>query len=215
MRFLHGVLILFVSCGCVHTTPKETVAQLELPVNSGVAMLTLGDIDDETVPPLVAQIRASNRIADIKIIMIEIDSDGGIVSSGQTLSKAIERSAKPVVCVVDGTAASMALYVLESCDVRVVTARSMLMGHAPAYIGRISAQPNKLDAETVALKLLERSMAIHITAKAELTVDEYLAKTNGRDWWFGPDEALTDGLVDYVVPDYDTAVMATIGMAKS
>src|SRR3954466_93310 len=64
-------------------------------------------------------------------VLFEINSPGGDVDAGFALAKTIEDSPAPVVCVFDGEGMSMAFYILQSCALRLMTPRSLLLIHKP------------------------------------------------------------------------------------
>jgi ATP-dependent Clp protease protease subunit len=131
-------------------------------------------------------------------IFLEIDSEGGEVDAGFALTKAIEASPVPVICIVDGQAASMAFYVLQSCDVRAMTPRSSLMMHQVTLIGAIKA--SNIKALQKQIDTYNKAMVGQCAAKMKLTSAQISAKIADGDWWMGTDEALEVGAIDSVVP---------------
>lgn len=141
------------------------------------------------------------------LIIVEINTPGGEVMAGFDMARAIERSKPPVACVVDGMAASMGLYILQSCDIRVMTTRSLLMGHQPATQG--GGQPDDFEGGKEILTALNHSMAAHIVHKMKITRDEYEARiAHGHMWWMPSDEALSIGAIDLEVESVDLFIMA-------
>lgn len=157
-----------------------------------------GVINEETVDPLIAQIRSANR-AGLKRIVLEINSPGGVVDDGFRLVKAIERSKAPVICVVDGDAASMAFYLLQSCTDRVMTKRSTLMAHGPALGGNFYGRANDWKAIADYLRISEDALIEHMVHRMKMTVPEFKAKIEHGDWWMGWAEAFDVAAVDRVV----------------
>jgi ATP-dependent Clp protease protease subunit len=131
-------------------------------------------------------------------IIIHIDSPGGSVYAGQEMAKAIEASTVPITCVVDGMAASMGLYILQACDYRTMTARSLLMAHGPST-QNASGTAADLAAESDLLLKLSRALAHHIVRRTVYTVDQYLAIIARGDFWIGCETALELGFVDEII----------------
>lgn len=136
----------------------------------------------------------------IKTVVVEIDSQGGSVAAGMLIAKDIERYPGVVVCVVDGQAMSMALFILQSCDVRVMTPRSVLMAHQPST--RTSGQPTVIQDTAEYLKRLNIAMAKHITRRSNISLEYYLNRIqHGQEWYMAFDEAVQYGFVDLVYTD--------------
>lgn len=93
--------------------------------------LFLGPVTEEGIAPLMKGLREA--IANHEdIVYIEIDSPGGSVSAGlqlQALMRKAEKAGVETVCLVDGHAASMAGFLLQECDVRMMTRRSDILYH--------------------------------------------------------------------------------------
>jgi len=157
---------------------------------------------DSPVEPMAVAVFAlelqRHIMAGDRNVVVELDTPGGMVSAGREMAKAIEDSPVPVVCVVDGMAASMGLYILEACDVRVMTRRSILMGHEPS--GSFTGQPTEAGNAKARLEALSKMLAAHIVAKSKMSVAEYLEKTSGgTELCLSFDEAERLGLVDFTV----------------
>ena len=142
-----------------------------------------------------------------KAIILEIDSPGGLVSSGLLVSRAIEESPAVVVCIVDGSAGSMAFYILQSCDIRLMTKRGRLMTHEPALhldedYYSLSELRDLADQQYVS----DESFAAHCRARLNVTPEEYRRHVERRLWVMDWREALRVGAVDQVVPDVASVV---------
>jgi ATP-dependent protease ClpP protease subunit len=105
------------------------------------------EIDSEVAEQTVAIFTMINAEPDrFPAVLFEINSPGGSVA-GFRIAKALEDSEVPVVCVVDGLAASMAFYILQSCDTRLMTGHSLLMAHEPSMFSMNA--PTALDLGAV------------------------------------------------------------------
>lgn len=134
------------------------------------------------------------------VLIIDINSPGGSVWSGFEVAKAIENAKVKIVCVADGEAASMAFYLLQSCPVRYMTKRSMLMTHNPSIaIDNDRVTPTELAKLMSTLATLANAMAEHCASRLHMSVDAYKNKIDGRDWNMNWQEALAVGAVDHVV----------------
>lgn len=147
--------------------------------------------------------RTLDKLAESKpkVIRVIISSGGGELGAGLEMAKLIERFPAKVVCVVDGVVASEALAIFQSCDVRQMTARSILMGH------RVSA---KIDAHMGEDELRNAANDLHVSslamanatcAKSKMTPAEFMARTEGgKEIHLDAPESLKDGFVDAVIP---------------
>jgi ATP-dependent protease ClpP protease subunit len=168
------------------------------------------DINEQTVADAI---KALDDAKDAKAIVFEINSTGGSVTAGFKLVKAIENMRVPVTCVVDGLAASEAFYVLQSCPVRVMTARSQLMVHEPLFM---YSPPNMVEplrltrSELLHLSreqdALANSWTAHAGARLKIPLADLRKRIRWSDWNMAADEALKIGAVDEVVPSLKTVI---------
>ena len=139
------------------------------------------EINGSTVDKLIGEINQANT-DHASSILIEIDSPGGSVMDGMRLQKVIERSEAPVVCVIDGMAASMAFSVEQSCSVRAMTSRSFLMMHEPS--GQVAGQPTKVSNGLALMKVLTNAMIEHCRARTNMSFADFKSKIiDGREFW--------------------------------
>ena len=151
------------------------------------------EISDKTVAPLVAALDGARGR-----VVIEIDSPGGEVEAGWQLVRAIERSAAHVVCVVDGEADSMAFVVLQACDERVITERSLLMAHEAA--AGVRGQPDDIQNGLNHLRRINEQLVRFCARRMGMRWQRLSAMiAHGRELWLGPEEALRLHAVDRVV----------------
>lgn len=145
------------------------------------------------------------RIAGADAVIVEINSPGGSVSAGFKMAKAIEESPLAVVCIVDGDAASMAFYLLQSCDLRVMTDRSVLMAHEPSAMvmfagGQAKSWKRLGDNMSSALTVTAKAMNHHMARRMRVSYAEFCKRiADGREWWFDSMDAGKYGAVDLVV----------------
>ncbi len=134
--------------------------------------------------------------AETEFVVLVIDSPGGLLTASRDISRIIESSHKKIVCVVDGLGASGAYYLLQSCGLRLMTARSNLMLHE-AFV----PSPQEPEAnEALALSAVNSSMAWQQCHRLRISIPECHAQySNGREWWLTPQEAVAVGAVDGIV----------------
>ena len=157
------------------------------------------DVNDLSVGMTIDAMAAATR-AGAEAIIIEFNTPGGSVDAGFHLSKAIENSPIPVICVVDGEAASMGTYLLESCSTRIMTKRSYLMFHQPGIRGNIGGSKEEFQNIADLLRALETGMVEHLVARMNITAEDMLKKIEGgKQWWMNWREALKIEAIDCAV----------------
>lgn len=156
-------------------------------------------VSEASAKELVEWIDAANS-EKLEGLVIEFDTPGGSVDAGKKISKAIEGSKIPIYCLVDGDAASMGFYILQSCPVRLMTQRSVLMAHDPSMRGG-GGQSQDMQNAADALKALSDAMAQHYCHRLKMSLKSCRAKfDHGLEWWMGWKEALEVGAVDKIAP---------------
>jgi ATP-dependent Clp protease protease subunit len=158
-------------------------------------------VDDRSVEKAIREMGWAKE-DDAEGIIFEIDSPGGMVDAGFKLGKKFEESEIPVHCVVDGDAASMAMYILQSCTTRAMTPRSQLMFHQPSISGLISGRHNNFKNLSERLRTLESAMVWHVVRRSKVSPKEMKARiSGGGEWWFDAEEAGSRQFVDSVYED--------------
>jgi ATP-dependent protease ClpP protease subunit len=205
--FVFFALFIFLS-SCSHSATNVKTSRNSLAASismSGVAFKVAEvpfttAVTPDAVVAAIARINAVQNNHDI--ILMEINSPGGAVWSGVELSKVIERSRIPVVCVVDGMAASMGYYLLQSCHVRVMSKRSILMIHEPSITSFGGNNPGQLQDLTKRLRALSRAMVEHMALRLLISADELEERIRRTDYWLDWQEAVEIGAVDFTVDRY-------------
>lgn len=196
MRLTAILTLVAFSCSTSASTLRENVAIVNSSAPTlGVPYLEFDREVSGSSVGMAMQWLEENR--DEKVVVIEWDSPGGSVFAGFALSKAIAKHPATVVCVVDGMAASMAAYLLESCDVRLMTRDSLIMFHEPSASGAGKAGEFEELART--LRAINEALVAHCVAKMNITEEEFVEKTDGKDWWLSYKKALEFRAVDGVV----------------
>ena len=199
---MRGLFVaLFLSLGCANVPAEyangEYYAAEGTPAGASQLYL-VGPVTTELASKVATGIIQAAERGD-KVVVIHIDSPGGSVYAGQVLSKIMEAAPLQVVCKVDGMAASMAFYLLQSCDLRLMTERSILMAHEPSL--QISGRGNKdwFKAHYEELLVLGEAMGRHQSRRLKITHEEFMRRIDNRDWNMDSTEALEVGAVDAIV----------------
>jgi ATP-dependent protease ClpP protease subunit len=165
-------------------------------------------IDEDTVKTFGKFIAAATA-AKPDLIMVELNTPGGSMDDGHEMSRMIEHTPVPVVCIVDGTSASMGMYILASCDIRVMTKRSQLMIHQVHLMvpqGHIISDVSNENAASI-IQVATRAYIEWVSHRFKNTpVASILQRISfGREWWMNWEEAIRIGAIDKAVdvsPDH-------------
>lgn len=129
---------------------------------------------------------------------ININSPGGGVFAAYDMFAAIEKHGD-VTCVVDGMAASAAFAVLQSCQHRTMTARSLGMAHDAAIGGLIGGQSLLFRNIAERLRVISEAMAHQVCQRATMPYAACRSMfADGREHWVTAQEALAEGFADSV-----------------
>lgn len=145
-------------------------------------------------------------LLDVQEITLRINSYGGSVSDGIAIHNAIKRHKARVNVVIEGVAASIASLIAMAGDTVEIADNAQMMIHAP-WGGAVGNATELRDMADM-LDGWAESMAVSYAAKSGRDKSEIMALLiDGKDHWFGAEEALAQGFVD--------AVVAPIPMAAS
>lgn len=214
-----AIALLLIGCATTHCTkpaeeptPAPSVVQTaQAVVRKLVSPTTIqlnGGIDDakaaEFIPALLEACAAHDHVS------LEINTEGGFTEAGFRIAKAIEDCGAPVDCIVDGNAQSYGFYLLQSCRIRAMTRRSVLMMHEMLYPNLQFYFANRFKLEDYArnLEIGSRAMAEHYQHRMEIPIEVILQKTYRQDWLMGWQEAVQYHAVDYVFVGTQEAVRA-------
>ncbi len=189
----------FTSSGLRMDVSKET-GILPSKTNHYVPKITFeAEVDADTVDQAITLLKALAE-QNAEAIIIEWNSPGGSVEEGFRLAKQIENSPVPIICVVDGSAASMAAYLQQSCHVRAMTKRSTLMIHEPAMGARFSGQQTEWRSIADWLSAMTKAMVEHMCRRTKILPADMENKIRGGSmWWLAWGEAQSLGLIDIAV----------------
>jgi ATP-dependent protease ClpP protease subunit len=187
MRFIAIFTALCFSCSTSHAAEKQVVLS-----NSEYVYEFNTDVNAMSAMFLVDWLKEK----DGHDVVIVIDSPGGSVGAGFEIIKAIEKHQGEVICKVEGPgiAASMAAALLQSCDKRIMSKRSLLLLHEPS--SGAGGKPGEIKEQAETLEVFSRMLAEQYCLKSKWTAEELLEKMRGHDLWLGYKEAIELGFAD-------------------
>jgi len=138
-----------------------------------------------------------------KVITARINSYGGSVTDALAIYNALKRHSATVNVEIDGIAASSASLIAQAGDYVGIAANARIMVHAP-WAGLAG---NAKDMRDMADKLdgWAESMASAYVNDSMTHADALALLTDGKDHWYGADEAVAAGLADNVTDALDVA----------
>lgn len=197
MRYFNTFLaILLTLSNCATTKTAQATPHKPEPIEA----LLVGYVNDSMAAGLAADFMLMTP--QTPFVLLHVNSVGGEVRAGYLIAKMIEEAPVPVVCLVDMEASSMAFYILQSCDVRMMTKRSHLMMHQPYTSLPEDIDPAEKRRIENDMRVIRYGFAEHISKRLGITAEEYLAILEAeRDWAFTWKDALKWNAVDLVVED--------------
>ena len=180
-------LFLLLATACAAVPKPEAMAPGEC-----VDLIHLeGSIDD------ASQFKADLEACHGRPVVVEINSPGGSVFDALEMQKAIERHGAPVICVVDGMAASAAFVTLQSCTTRAMTNRSILMAHH-ASLGGVSGQSQDMENARAVLVAIDKALVAFCAKRMGMPLADFEARVSGgKEWWMAFDDALSSRAIDF------------------
>ena len=162
-------------------------------------ILIYGEIGtDVTAKEVIEQLNA----IDAPEIRIRINSDGGSVSQGAAIYKAIKNHPASITTSIEGGAFSIAGYIAMAGTEREIASNGMLMIHGP----RTATQGNEAEHEQT-LQMLKAATTSMVGAYAEATgeSEDEIREMLKSDNWFSADEALARGFVTRIAGESQIA----------
>lgn len=142
-----------------------------------------------------------------KHVTVRLNSPGGSVDEGVAIYNAMRRHAGGLTVVVDGLAASMASYLLQAGEERVVSSNSMVMVHDPWTIAIGNAEQLRKGADVLD-KYRDRLVPDYANRSGR-SQDEVRAMMSEETWMAG-EEIVAAGFADRIE---DGADIAPTGLA--
>jgi ATP-dependent protease ClpP protease subunit len=178
------------------------VVPAEVQVHRRVAVIDLvGGINAETAETfsdIFSRLQFGPEPPDE--IVVRIHSPGGEVDSAYSMAKDILAAPAPVTCVVEDYAASAAYFLLQACQTRVVTPKSVLMIHEATLHIEGPVTPEQAAFFELLTKSTNDAMAGPQCFRLNISREECRERYRGKEWWIGPLEALEVGAADAWAP---------------
>lgn len=163
-----------------------------------------GEINQHSAKQFAADISTMSLMANAYVV--DINSIGGEVIHGHSMSMNIEFLGPNTYCIVDGEGDSMALYILQSCPVRLMTKRSILLLHGVKFTDlKTTGDKHYYQSLSDELRTTEKGLVEQYCGRMKPSKKEILKMIDGRDIWLDWEKALNIGAVDRVVNNYQEA----------
>lgn len=182
--------------------PRLAAPQLDLSAFDPTKpiMIEVEEFDAQSIETSLNTLESLKK-AGFKDVWVRIDSYGGSVDEGMQLIQAIEGYGSPVTCVSDTKAMSMGFFLLQACDQRLMTKRSILMAHEPSMTSR--GNVHELQSEMDYLRLMMEGFIDHCLERMNISKEEFKKKTENKVWYMGWEEAMKVGAVDDTISPND------------
>ena len=202
MRFLTLLAALFfLPVSNQVSMPDDPLAQAPVPkVYPEKVTLEIHEINLLTVTPLIQEMDKIKASGTVKEVWFKINGPGGDVQPGNDLIDAIEQLG-PIksVCVADHEAYSMDAYILEHCDVRMMTKRSLLLFHEA--LAQTTGNAHQLRKTASFLEKISNALAEDAARRMGMPIKAFKAKIYNTEWVLGWEEALQVNAIDAVLED--------------
>lgn len=132
-----------------------------------------------------------------EVLVIEIRTLGGSMEAGFSMVKSIEDIPVPTVCVADGLVASEGVFLLQACDIRLMTDRSTLMVHEPYIEGRIDRDVDLLIDQQ---QKFTYAWTQFVARRWKISPADLRKILRKKDLWLTEKDAAALGAVDATVP---------------
>lgn len=143
-RWKLALLVIFTALLCVGVqSADENTLGIEIPVVS-----VKGAIGPAVGKQLTSEINAANQQQNVPLIIITLDTPGGLVSSLRAINQTILTSNIPVACLVypkGARAASAGTYMLYACHVAAMATATTLGAATPVQMGPSAPSPDKIN----------------------------------------------------------------------
>ncbi|MCW8832032.1 MAG: nodulation protein NfeD, partial [Colwellia sp.] len=159
-------VLLLLSCALL-TTNAEPIQHVNLKIakqitDSQVPLLGIkGAIGPAVSDYLVREISAANAKANIPLILITLDTPGGLSASLRDINKSILSSTVPIACLVfpqGARAASAGTYILYACHVAAMASATTLGAATPVNITAPMAPQSKESPEKTNTSAMDKKV---------------------------------------------------------
>lgn len=171
--------------------------------------ILLTRIDGPITPGTLERIEGAIELCErenIKTLIIEIDTDGGLVKSLFSIINAIERTDTIVIGYVNGRAFSAGAILLEGCDIAAMKPYTVLGSAHPVAVGVTGTTPIEDDKTVNAIAEYAKAKAMAHNRNGEITRRFVTENLN-----LSAEEALDLGVIDIVAEDIPTLISVIDG----
>lgn len=130
-------------------------------------------------------------------VTVRLHTPGGSVIDGNLIFNTLSKAKANVHVIIDGIAASMGSILILAGNKVSIADNAFVMIHAPS--GDVRGNAKDLLKVAKLLQSMEKNFLAKYAAKTGKTEDEVSAWLDG-DNWFSAEEALSEGLVDEIIP---------------
>ncbi|KGJ90488.1 NfeD family protein [Thalassotalea sp. ND16A] len=159
LRWIIGSLLI-VSFACKAATESSAIDPLSPPSNNVPVLTIKGAIGPAVSAYLVKEIDKANLL-NSPLIIITLDTPGGLSSSLRDINMAIMASKVPIACLVypqGARAASAGTYILYACHIAAMSTATTLGAATPVSIGGPSAPKDQQESKPESATAMERKV---------------------------------------------------------
>lgn len=155
-------------------------------------------IDDNVANIIIAQLLFLESEDPAKDIYLYVNSPGGYITSGLAIYDTIQYVKPPVVTMCTGQAASMAAVLLAggAKGKRYALPHSRILIHQP--LGGAQGQATDIDIHAKEILRMREEINIILSKHTGQSIDR-ITQDSERDFFMGPEQAKTYGIIDEIV----------------
>ncbi|GEM_PF-5767892 len=168
--------------------PLKIIPEIDLTVNADRIVNVRGPITPMASQDFAQDMAEKDNGKDT--IYVVVNSPGGGILPGLEMIKRLEVTKSPVVCVVDGLAASMAALFIASCPVLVAHKYSIIMFHE--YSTMIQGSRKDLRSQMQLAEAVWNAICRDTSKKMGMTEAEF-RRRSAEDWWMNGYDATQIG----------------------
>lgn len=142
-------------------------------------------------------------------VVIEVNSNGGLVTVGSDIYTALKNYSGHVTAEVTGMAASACSVAIMGADKVVISPTAQIMIHK-ALLNQITGNSDDFESAANALKASDRGIINAYKAKTGLSEDELLELMR-NETYMSADEAVEKGFADEIMTFNESEAVASIG----
>lgn len=142
-------------------------------------------------------------------VVVEVNSNGGLVTVGSDIYTMLKNYSGHVTAEVTGMAASACSVAIMGADKVVISPTAQIMIHK-ALLNRVSGNSDDFESAANALKASDRGIINAYKAKTGLSEDELLELMK-NETYMSADEAVEKGFADEIMTFNESEAVASIG----